>query len=140
MAKKTADDYIDSTLYAKTTVDAYLTVDANGNGVVKVGTIQPNKLVGRVYSWIEHNGRLWWQIDQNTFPDHQYIFVEHKQGIYHQPTDIYQPPKTPKSLGDTLISVGKYALWAYLGVSVVKAVMVAEIGKSENVKNQPKVA
>lgn len=134
MATKTADDYIDSTLYAKTPVDAFVTVDANGNGMAKIGTINPGKLVGRVYAWISHNGRLWWQVDQNTFPGHQYIFVEHKQGKFNQPTDVWQPPKTPISLEQKIFSFAKYTALAAAGVYLIKSIAVAEITKPKLTK------
>ncbi len=131
---KTADDYIDSTLYAKTTVKAYTTVDGNGNGIGFIGTIAPKQIVGRVYSWIDHGGHLWWQIDRNTFPGHQYIFVQHKQGDFYQPTDIWQAPKTPISLEQKIFSFAKYAIIAYAGFQLIKVVLVAEIEKKPGKK------
>ncbi len=126
---KTANDYIDSTLYAKTKINAYTAVDENGNGIGFIGTIDPQTLVGTVYSWIQHNGRLWWLIDKNTFPNHQYIFVEHKQGIFYQPTDVWQAPKMPKSLEQKIFSFAKYAAIAGAGVYIIKSILVAEISK-----------
>ena len=131
---KTADDYIDSTLYAKTLVTAYASVDANGNGVNKAGVIQPRKLVGHVYAWVQHNGHLWWMVDQNTFPEHQYIFVEHKQGRFIQPTDVWQPPKIEKPLSEQLLTYAKYAAIGFAGVYLLKSVLVAKIEKPKTKK------
>ncbi len=128
---KTANDYIDSTLYAKISINAYTAVDANGIGVNQIGTIKPKGLVGHVYGWVQHNGRLWWMVDQNTFPNHQYIFVEHKQGRFFQPTDVWQPPKIEKPLSEQIITYAKYAAVAFAGVYLLKSVLVAEINKPE---------
>lgn len=34
-------------------------------------TIKPGETVGRVYSYIERSGALWWQLDNNTYVLHE---------------------------------------------------------------------
>jgi hypothetical protein len=69
-----ANDVVGKTLFAKTSVDVF-----NSPGLTwteKLYTVQPGNVVGVVYSWVNRDGTIWWQLEPGN------KFVEHKRGRF----------------------------------------------------------
>lgn len=62
---KTADYYINSTLVAKVPVTVY---SSPGGTVLR--EVAPGSVVGEVYSYIQRDGDLWWQLKEGGFAKH----------------------------------------------------------------------
>jgi len=65
-----ADKFVGGQLIAKYPVTVYSS--PNGN-VIK--TVKPGDVVGFIYSWVERDGKIFWQLQDNSF-------VEHKSGVF----------------------------------------------------------
>lgn len=68
---KTADYYIDATLEALVPVTVY---SSPGGTVLR--KVEPGSIVGEIYSWVQRDGDLWWQIKEGGF-------VKHGKGVFN---------------------------------------------------------
>jgi hypothetical protein len=68
----TANYYLDATLRAVQPVDVL-----NHPGGTIIRTVEPGSIVGKIFSWVQRNGTLWWQLEGS-----QSEFVEHAPGRF----------------------------------------------------------
>jgi hypothetical protein len=71
-----ADDVVNTDLYAKTSVNAYL-LPSTSSGIIK--TFLTGQFVGNVYSYVIKPDALYWQIKDD---DGDYFYVSHKTGKF----------------------------------------------------------
>jgi hypothetical protein len=75
MAEISVYDAIGLNLYAKTTIAK---LDSSLN---KTGSFKAGDYVGKIYSWITRNGKIYWVVEDPTIGN-KYYYVLHGKGIF----------------------------------------------------------
>lgn len=75
MAEISLYDAIGLNLYAKTNVNKL------DSALKKIGQFSAGDYVGKIYSWITRNGKIYWIVENPTIGG-QYYYVLHQTGIF----------------------------------------------------------
>ena len=75
MAKESADNFIGGELWAK---NLPISVYSGPDTTKFVYAIPKNSFVGKIYSYVVRDGKVWWQIDSKNLNR----FVKHEEGVF----------------------------------------------------------
>jgi hypothetical protein len=125
MAEISVYDAIGLNLYAKTTIPKLDT------SLRKIGTFRAGDYVGKIYSWITRNGKIYWDIEDPNNSDKHYL-VLHQKNVFELTKQIKSIIEKDKLKEQELLKEEKgnfqyyvdrylpYVLLTFVAIAVIK--------------------